>query len=55
MNLLKPAMSVAVLAAVFLVTPLAYPHSDSWKFSENNNNVILAQTKGGDATKAGDV
>jgi len=55
MNLLKPAIFAAVLAAMFLVTPMAYPQSDSWQFSENNNNVIVAQTKGGDAAKAGDV
>ena len=52
---IKPAMSAAVLATLFLLTPLAYSHSDSWTFSENNNKVILAQTKGGDATQAGDV
>ncbi len=55
MNLMKSAMSAAVLVTVLLVTPSAYPHSDSWKFFENNNNVILAQTNGGDFTKAGDV
>jgi len=52
---IKAAMSAAVLATLFLLTSLAYSHSDSWTFSENNNKVMLAQTKGGDATQAGDV
>jgi L-ascorbate metabolism protein UlaG (beta-lactamase superfamily) len=55
MNLIKPALSAVALAVLLLTTPLAWPDSDSWQFTENNNNVIRAQTKGGDASKAGDV
>ena len=55
MNLVKLAMSAVALAAMLLTAPLAYPDSDSWQFNENNNPVISAQSKSGDASKAGDV
>ena len=55
MNRIKTAASIAALATSLLTMPSAYPHSDSWQFNENNNPVVDAQTRGGDATKAGDV
>ena len=55
MNLIKSAMPAVALAAMLLTTPSAWPDSDSWQFPENNNDVIRAQTNGGNASKAGDV
>lgn len=50
-------LNIQLLLTLLLATVSieAYAHSDSWKFTENNNNVIRMQTKGGDSAKAGDV
>ena len=49
--------NIRMMLVIALVTAVSvvYAHSDSWKFTENNNNVIRMQTKGGDSTKFGDV
>ncbi|WP_423910780.1 MBL fold metallo-hydrolase [Candidatus Spongiihabitans sp.] len=45
-----------LLMLILATIPVAaHAHSDSWKFTENNNNVIRMQTKGGDSAESGNV
>ncbi|MFT5706349.1 MAG: L-ascorbate metabolism protein UlaG (beta-lactamase superfamily) [Oceanospirillaceae bacterium] len=55
MNKNKMAAQLSALLLSCVISSSVFAESRSWKFSENNNNVIAAQIKGGDPTKAGDV
>lgn len=52
-KILASLLMATVLSSGFIQSATAA--SKSWKFTENNNNVIKAQKNGGDPTKAGDV
>ncbi len=53
----KMTKMLLIISALFLAssTNIAYAHSDSWKFKENNNHLIATQSEGGDSKKSGNV
>lgn len=53
--LYRKTFFVIVAVISIATTSVVYSHSDSWKFTENNNNVIRMQTEGGNSKHAGDV
>ena len=53
-NIINNIQKMLILCLAMFST-MVYAHSDSWKFTENNNNIIRMQTQGGDPNKFGDV
>ncbi len=51
----KKSLLVAMTLILAIVVSTSYADSGSWKFTENNNNVIHSQTKGGNSQKSGNV
>ncbi|HIF52146.1 MAG TPA: Zn-dependent hydrolase [Thiotrichaceae bacterium] len=55
MKCLRNNIGLLIIFQLVTFSTIVSSDSDSWKFSENNNNVIRMQTQGGDPEKSGDV